>query len=100
MGGTHGGAAQHANGPANLLALCRRCHDRTEDRPLDCRLLGWLVPHPYDSWLTPAYLRPIYGEGWWFLLPDLSYRVADEASVESFRRRVDTESVFPDLTSH
>lgn len=93
MGGVHGGAALHANSPANLLALCRPCHDRTEDEPDAMRRLGWLVQHPYDAWSTPCRIKPIYGEAWWFLLPDLSYQRASVDDVESFRVRFKAESV-------
>lgn len=88
MGGVHGGAALHANSPANLLALCRVCHDRTEDQPEEMRRLGWLVPHYTDAWTTPAYLRLILGQAWWYLLPDLSYQRASDEDVAAFLRRV------------
>jgi len=93
MGGSHGGAAHHANNPANLLALCRPCHDFTEDQPRAARAIGWLVQHAYDSWSTPALIVPIYGKGWYFLLPDATYGSASAEDTEAFLRRVDTESV-------
>ena len=93
MGGVHGHAAHVANSPSNLLALCRPCHDFTENEPLAARRLGWLVPHWQDAWSTPAKLVPIYGAGWWYLLDDLSYRVAPEAEVLAFLRRVEKDLV-------
>lgn len=93
MGGVHGDAAHHAHSPENLLALCRPCHDFTEDQPLQARALGWLVPHAYDPATTPALLVPIFGKEWWMLLEDASYMRASEATVRDFLRRVDTDSV-------
>lgn len=76
MGGVHGAAARHSNSAPNLLALCRPCHNITEDEPTLARSWGWLVEHPLDSWTEPALIVPVYGRGWWYLEPDLTYRLA------------------------
>lgn len=93
MGGVFGHAAHVANSASNLLALCRPCHDFTEDQPTEARRRGWLVPHWTDSWSAPVDITPIYGRGWYYLLDDLSYRFAPDAEVRAFLRRVDTEVV-------
>ena len=73
MGGVSRAAAERANNPSNLLALCLGCHRFTEEEPAEARARGWLVPHPLTPAIIPARLVPIYGAGWYFLLGNLSY---------------------------
>jgi hypothetical protein len=70
-GGVHGDAAQVANDVRNLLALCRPCHDRTEDAEEwhTCLAMGWRVlhSHQHDVRHVPALLHTPQGPGWWML---------------------------------
>ncbi len=81
MGGVFRDAAHAANSPANLMALCRPCHDWADANAQEARRRGWLVPHWRDAPVTPVQMYPIYGFGWWYLLQDLSYRMAPDEEV-------------------
>lgn len=76
-GGVHGLAADVANDPRNLLALCRECHDMTEcaDTWTACLALGWRVAHayPHDPRDVPALLSTPQGRAWWLLTEDGGY---------------------------
>lgn len=76
-GGVHGAAAQVANDPRNLLALCRDCHDTTEaaDEWRETIAKGHRVEHahPHDPRNVPALLSTPQGFGWWLLTEDLCY---------------------------
>lgn len=79
-GGVYGSAAHVANDVRNLLALCRTCHDRTEDAEHWAEVigLGWRIPKWVEDPLTvPAYLHTVQGEGWWLLTQDAGYRWID-----------------------
>lgn len=80
-GGVHGAAAVVANSPGNLLALCRVCHDMTEqaDEWQACIGLGLRIPHlaGVDPREVPALLRTVNGYGWWQLTEDAGYRWVD-----------------------
>lgn len=78
MGGVKGRARDVAHSAANQLALCRTCHALTEHEPAACRRIGWLVPHPLDSAIIPAWIFTPQGIGWWQLLVDAGYRWVDE----------------------
>lgn len=72
MGGVHSVAAQDANDPRNLLALCGSCHDETEHAETWALTeeIGWRIPkwviRPYA---VPALLRTVnyIGQGWYLL---------------------------------
>lgn len=77
-GGVHGAAADIANDPRNLLALCRAdCHARTEDGDewAACLAVGWRVRHAHqgDARRVPALLHTVNGTGWWLLTRDGGY---------------------------
>jgi len=77
MGGVHGAAAHASNAASNLLALCRPCHDLTEDQPTLCRQRGWLVQHPSDPATAPAWLFTPNGYGRWLLDDEGDYHWTD-----------------------
>lgn len=76
-GGVHGEAAEIANDIRNLLALCRVCHDSTEQAEdwLACIGIGWRIPHlvDLDPREVPALLWTVNGPGWWLLTDDAGY---------------------------
>lgn len=77
MGGTYRVAADIANDVRNLLALCRACHDRTEqaDEWAFCIEVGWRVPRETEAdprWV-PALIHTVNGYGWWRLHEDGGY---------------------------
>jgi len=77
-GGVHGAAELVAHSASNLMLLCRNCHRFTEDEPAAARRLGWLVPHPTDPAMVPAYLRTVNGTGWWLLDNNGDYHWVDQ----------------------
>jgi len=77
MGGVHGVAVAVAHSASNLLLLCGPCHRFTEDEPTAAQRLGWLVPHPTDPALVPAYLCTPNGVGWWLLDNNGDYHWVD-----------------------
>lgn len=72
MGGVHRIAAQDANDPRNLLALCGRCHDETEHAETWdlTEQIGWRIPaFVEDVWAVPALLYTVnYAGQHWFRL--------------------------------
>lgn len=74
-GGVHRMAAEIANDVRNLLALCRACHDRTEDANTwtECQMLGWRLEQWQDPLATPALIYTVNGYGWWHLTNDGGY---------------------------
>ena len=86
MGGVHGAAARVANSAANLLALCRGCHDGIESNREEAQGLGRLVTHPLHSAFVPVLIKPIYGRGWYFLTGDFGYQRAEEWQVKKAQR--------------
>jgi hypothetical protein len=81
-GGVHRAAAVIANDVRNLLALCRPCHDGTEDaeRWQECIGLGWRIPKAHrDPLNVPALIHTVNGYGWWLLTEDGGYRWVDRA---------------------
>lgn len=86
MGGVSRLGAAVSNAVPNLLALGRVCHDLTEAEPTACRDLGWLVPHPIDSWTVPALLRTVNGYGWYRLELDATYTWVDPVEAERLVR--------------
>lgn len=77
MGGVHRQALEIAEDVRNKLALCRPCHDRTENAEewQYCISVGWRVPHQADvdpRWV-PALLHTANGYGWWRLHEDGGY---------------------------
>jgi 5-methylcytosine-specific restriction enzyme A len=78
MGGVRSLAAiLAAHSLANLMLLCRACHDLTEQEPVMCRGIGWLVPHPTDPSCMPAYMRTVNGVGWYLLDTEGGYHWVD-----------------------
>ena len=47
----------------NLLAVCRRCHDRIHSGPATSRTAGWLV----DSWQDPLEVPVVMRDGTYLL---------------------------------
>lgn len=72
MGGVHSVAAQDANDPRNLLALCGSCHDETEHAETWelTEEIGWRIPKfVNDVWSVPALLHTVnYAGRHWFHL--------------------------------
>jgi len=72
-----GAVAAHAC--SNLMGLCGTCHDFTLTDPVQCRRLGWIVPHgvaqPLD---VPARMVTVNGVGWWYLRDDAGYVWTEE----------------------
>lgn len=73
MGGVHSVAAQDANDPRNLLALCPPCHEETEHAET-WRLteeIGWRIPKWVDEpYAVPALLFTVNyhpGPDWYLL---------------------------------
>ena len=69
-GGVHRVAAQAANDPRNLLAVCGGCHNETEHAETWelTEEIGWRIPHfVQDPHAVPALLHTVNGYGWWFL---------------------------------
>jgi hypothetical protein len=56
MGGVHSVAAQDANDPRNLLALCTECHEETEHAETWqlTEEIGWRIP----KWVNDTYAVP------------------------------------------
>lgn len=77
-GGVHGDAAAEANSPANLLMLCRSCHEETEHAATwdICVRNGIRLPQHEDPASVPARIFTVNGHGWWFLLEDGGFRWA------------------------
>lgn len=77
MGGVSRAAAVVANDVRNLLALCRACHDRTEEASewAFCISVGWRIPHyvEVDPRWVPAMIHTVNGYGWWRLHEDGGY---------------------------
>lgn len=81
-GGVHRVAAQDANDPRNLLALCGRCHDETEHAETWALTeeIGWRIPkwveRPYQ---VPALLYTVnyVGQAWFLLDMDGGYTWID-----------------------
>lgn len=73
MGGVHGAHATTAHNPSNGLALCRPCHQHIDDDPHTAHTNGWLVPHPYNPTVIPAFIYTPQGHGWWLLREDGGY---------------------------
>lgn len=86
MGGVHGAGACLANSAPNLLALCRPCHDAIESDREVAIGLGRLVTHPLHSAFVPVRIKPIWGEGWYFLTGDFGYQRAQAWQVDKARR--------------
>lgn len=78
-GGVHGLAAAVANDVRNLLALCRRCHDTTEDGSTwrETQARGWRLTQWQEVHTTPALLHTVNGHGWWLLTDDGGYLWVD-----------------------
>lgn len=76
-GGVHGKAVEVANSVRNLLALCRACHDRTEDADEweECQALGWRISHQFDvdPREVPALIYTAQGQAWWQLTEDACF---------------------------
>lgn len=79
MGGVSRAAAERSNSPDNMLALCPRCHNETEDASTwrQCVGLGWRLLHGDDPASVPALIHTVQGYGWWFLDNQGGYRWAD-----------------------
>lgn len=82
MGGVHSVAAQDANDPRNLLALCGRCHDETEHGETWqlTEEVGWRIPaFVQDVWGVPALLYTVNyrGQHWFRLHMDGGYTWID-----------------------
>jgi hypothetical protein len=75
-GGVHRVAAQVANDPRNLLALCGSCHDETEHAET-WRLteeIGWRIPkYVPDPFRVPALIHTTNGYGWWLFTQEGDY---------------------------
>lgn len=74
-GGVHGAAAEISNSVRNLLALCRVCHDKTEQAQTwrECIALGWRIEGGTDMLTTPALIHTANGFAWWLLTDDGGY---------------------------
>jgi hypothetical protein len=80
MGGVSGQDAEDANDVRNLLALCRSCHDETENAATwrRCELLGWRLPAWVDNvHEVPARIHTVNGYAWWRLTNDAGYQWID-----------------------
>ena len=73
MGGRHRGISAVVNSLSNAIRVCAECHGRIEsDRDWALRR-GLLLAEGVDPAATPAWLCPIYGQGWWYIHPDTTY---------------------------
>lgn len=118
MGGVHSVAAQDANDPRNLLALCARCHEETEHAQTwrATEEIGWRIPkfvvEPYPvpallhtvnyvgqawyllgmegeyKWLDPRHLPPMAQASWTRLPENPMDLVASPGSVSAARQRI------------
>lgn len=83
MGGVHSVAAQDANDPRNLLALCSvRCHPETEhaDSWQATEQVGWRIPaFVEDAYAVPALLYTVnfVGQAWYLLGQNGGYKWLD-----------------------
>lgn len=77
MGGVKGAAADEANDPRNMLALCRdSCHAETEHAETWdlTEQLGWRIPHWVpEPLIVPALIYTVNGRAWWQLTLDGGY---------------------------
>ena len=65
--GMGGSKDNGTNRLANLVALCRRCHDDIESNRARALVEGWLVPQGKDPAKVPVWSRL---HGGWVLLSD------------------------------
>lgn len=91
MGGVHSVAAQDANDPRNLLALCGRCHDETEHGETwrATEEIGWRMPKwvrsPYS---VPALLYTVNytGQAWYLLGMEGEYTWIDPTKLPALEQ--------------
>lgn len=79
-GGVHRLAAEVANSPNNLLALCRSCHNETEHAETWALTeeIGWRIPKYVDNpHAVPALIHTCNGYGWWLLVDRGGYEWVD-----------------------
>jgi hypothetical protein len=86
MGGVHSVAAQDANDPRNMLALCPTCHEETEHGETwrATEEIGWRIP----KWVERPYAVPalIYtvncvGQAWHLLGMEGEYKWIDPTAL-------------------
>jgi hypothetical protein len=99
MGGVHSVAAQDANDPRNLLALCPPCHEETEHAET-WRLteeIGWRIPKWVDKpYSVPALLYTVnyVGQAWYLLGMEGEYQWIDPTQMPELEQA--TWTVLPE----
>lgn len=68
--GMGGSKDPRLNSPANLLLLCRGCHDWVETHRAPARVFGWLLRDVADAEATPA----LGHDGVWYVLDSRLFR--------------------------
>ncbi len=82
MGGTK---RLDIHSPANLLALCWRCHhENVEVQRESAYEKGWLVRRGSDPAETRVWLHTVFGPGWYLLDDEGLYHIQDLDEVRIF----------------